>query len=83
MWFKDLLDKAYECKHHWLGFDDNEEHSIRVLNGVICWSQDRITYEADARHVEAVLAQLQLNEAKAVTSPGTREDQTKAIEIVS
>ena len=83
MWFKELLDKAYECKHHWLGPDDSEERSIRVLNRVICWAKDSITYEADARHVEVVLNQLQLNEAKSVTSPGTREEQTKANETTS
>ena len=40
-----------------------------------------MTYEADSRHVEVVLNQFQLNEAKSVMSPGTREEQSKSNEI--
>lgn len=77
-WFEELLNKAYECKHHWLGPDDDEGRSIRVLNRVICWDDECIAYEADSRHVEVVLKQLQLNEARSVSTPGTREEQAKS-----
>ena len=40
-----------------------------------------LTYEAESRHVEVVINQLQLNEAKSLMSPGTREEQSKSNEI--
>lgn len=33
-WFQRFLDKVYECKHQWLGPDQDEEKSIRILNRV-------------------------------------------------
>ena len=82
-WFKGLLDKTYECTHQWLGPDSDEELSIRVFNRVICWDKDNITYETDGRHVEVLLHQSQLDAAKAVTSPGTREEQSTSHETIS
>ena len=72
-----LLDEDYECKHHWLGLGKDEEQSVRILNRVIRWIHDCIIYEADSRHAEVVINQLQLGEAKPATSFGTREEQFK------
>lgn len=83
MWFNSSLDKTYECKHHWLGPSKDDEHSIRILNIVICWNNGSITYEADRRHVEVVIEQMQVAEARRVTSPVAREEQTKANETIS
>lgn len=62
-WFNDLLDSIYECKHQWFGFDNEEEKFVRTLNGVICWNHVCIICEADSRHVDVVLTQLQLGGA--------------------
>lgn len=82
-WFKTILDHIYECKRHSPGPDKDEEDSIRLLNRVVCWSNDGITYEVDQRHVEVILNQFRLNEVKPMTSPDAREEQAKFHEIVS
>ena len=79
-WFQNLLDGVYECKHHWLGPSAQEEQSVRILNRIIRWGKDGTTYGADPRHVEVVIEQLKLQEARGVTSPGAREEQTKVHE---
>lgn len=48
---------------------------MKVLNRIITWEGFRgITYEADPRHVEIVVEQLGLEEAKFVLTPGTKEE---------
>lgn len=42
-----------------------------------------MSYEVDRRHVEVVIEQLQLKEAKGVTSPGARSEQSKVDEAES
>ena len=56
---------------------------MRMLNRAICWRKDCITYEVDIRHAEVVIDQFQVSDAKVVTSPGTREEQSKANETTS
>ena len=53
------------------------------MNRDISWANEGILYEADQRHVEVVLAQLQFTEARSVSTPGTREEQTKSNEVAS
>ena len=39
------------------------------------WNQKTgLSYEADPRHVEILLKQLKMTDAKAVTTPGTKEE---------
>ena len=79
-WLQQFLDYTYECKHHWLGPIDKEEASVRISNRVISWTNDGISYEADQRHVEVVIEQLQLQEAKETSTPCTRDEQIKSLE---
>ena len=79
-WFKRFLDGIYECKHHWLGLGKDEEKSVRIFNRVISWSDGGILHEAGQRHVEVVVSQLQLTEARSVSTPGGREEQSKCNE---
>ena len=54
-------------------------HEARVLNRVICWQAEGLTYEADPRHAEIVIRDLGLDGSKPVNTPGTREEATRAI----
>ena len=48
---------------------------MKILNGVITWhSKHGIGYEADPRHVEIINQQVLLQEAKAVSILGTKEE---------
>merc|ERR1711940_193151 len=52
-----------------------DDRSIRILNRVLEWSRDGITYESDHRHAEIIVSQLGLNSsAKSLTTPGKREE---------
>ena len=78
-WLQKHLEANFEIKTDFLG-PDLERHSqeIRILNRVISWQADCITYEADQRHAEIIIKELNLENSKPVTTPGAREDTTRA-----
>ena len=82
-WLDGQLKAAYEIKTKYLGPEGRLGHvdEVRVLNRVIRWTEDGITYEADQRHGELIVAELGMELAKAVGTPGSREDATKAHEL--
>ena len=48
---------------------------IKILNRIVTWDDRKgLSYEVDPRHVEIILKQLQLAEAKQVTTPGTKDE---------
>ena len=61
-----------------MGAGKEDVKQLKVLNRIVTWDNTtRINYEADPRHVEIILKQLQLTEAKPVSTPGTKdEDRT-------
>ena len=81
-WLDAQLKAAYEIKTKYLGPNKQRGHEqeVRVLNRVIRWTKDGITYEPDQRHAELIIADLGLESAKSVTTPGTKEDVAKAEE---
>ena len=45
------------------------------LNRIAIWNNPHgLEYEADTRHVDIILKQLQMTEAKPVSTPGTKEE---------
>jgi len=89
-WFKIELSKELLVKVRGvLGWDDGDLREITLLNRVVKLTETEagvpcLQWEADARHVEIVLAQLKLapdKGSKAVTSPGikrTAEELTES-----
>ena len=71
-WMKQELEKAYEIKTQFLGPNKEESQQVRVLNRILTWGSEGISYEADPRHAEIVISELKLSEAKGVVTPGTR-----------
>ena len=58
-----------------LGPNEGQQRQIKILNRIVTWHDSKgLNYEADPRHVEIVLEQLKMEDAKAVTTPGTREE---------
>ena len=48
---------------------------MKILNRIIAWKGAKgIVYEADPRHLEIIVEQLGLQEAKTVSTPGAKED---------
>ena len=73
-WFDQALAKEFEIKTEILGPDEVEVKELRVVNRVICWEEDGLEWEADQRHAELIISQLDLSEAKAVITPGVKDE---------
>ena len=78
-WLDQELRKKVELKTAFLG-PDPRRHSqqIRVLNRVITWQEEGLVYEADQRHAEIIVRELNLEQGKPVATPGTRDEMAKA-----
>jgi hypothetical protein len=77
-WLEGVLASEFEVKVEVLGPGPGHKQEMRVLNRVLSWNAWGIGYEADPRHAEIAIRQLGLEEAKAVGTPGTKQDQAKA-----
>ena len=74
-WMNDQLEDRYTVTTQTLGPGRHNQQQIEALNRILAWNNDRgMEYEADPRHIEIILKQLQLNEARAVTTPGAQEE---------
>ena len=77
-WLKAEFEKEWAVKTKVLGPGKHQEQEIRVLNRIINWTNEGITYEAAPRHAERVVAALNLEQGRPVVTPGCREDVAKA-----
>ena len=76
-WMEEQFASKYQIKTQLLGPHDNNVRELNILNRIIAWNPAKgIVYEADPRHVEIVVEQLGLKEAKPVSTPGTKEEGT-------
>ena len=67
------MAKAFEVKLQGrLGPDPGDKKEVRILNRILRWSDDGISYEADPRHVELLSKALGLGECRKVTTPGAK-----------
>ena len=55
-----------------LGPDKSDDKSITILNRCVTWTKEGIIYEADPRHVEILVNELGLHEAKPSSTPGSK-----------
>ena len=70
-WLLAKMRERYEVKQRaLLGPDPSDDKEIRILNRLVSWKEDMITYEADPRHLEILEKQLGLETASSVTVPG-------------
>lgn len=69
------MEKDYQVKTQLLGPGKNQLKQAKILNRIVAWDEKQgLSYEADPRHAEIIKQQLVLEEAKAVTTPGTKEE---------
>ena len=72
-WVKTLMSTRYEIKIRGvLGDEKTDDKSIRILNRLLEWRKSGITYEADPRHVEIVLNDLDMKNCASVGTPGVK-----------
>ena len=68
-----MMENEYVVKvRGLLGPDAKDDKSITILNRCVQWTSDGIQYEADPRHVEILVNELELHKTKALTTPGTK-----------
>ena len=69
----EMMKAEYEVKvRGLLGPDKDDDKSITILNRCVEWTPQGIRYEADPRHVEILVKQLDLANTKPVTTPGVK-----------
>ena len=75
-WMKTQLEKKYIVKTQTLGPGPTDQTQIEICNRIVSWHDTKgIIYEVDPRHVEIIFKQLQLTQAKLVTTPGTKDER--------
>ena len=70
-WFKEMLCKRYELiEGARLGPGPSDDKEGRVLNRVVRWTPDGVTYEADPRHYEKLVQELGLGQPEETGASG-------------
>ena len=74
-WMKNKLEQKYQVKTQLLGPGEHHQKEIKIFNRIVQWDGVQgILYEADPRHVELIIKDLQFGDAKIVVTPGTKEE---------
>ena len=74
-WLKTSLEAKYQIKTQWLGQGEKYSKEVKILKGIVGWDGvNGITFEADPRHAEIIINQLKIQDAKAVSTPGTKDE---------
>ena len=69
------LETCYKVKTQLVGPHEDHMEEVKILNRIVAWHEKKgFCDEVDPRHVEIFLQQLELAIAKAVASPGTKEE---------
>ena len=69
-WLRGKLEMRFEIKTKIVGAGDDEVKEERILNRVIRITDDGWEYEADQRHADIIIKEMNLQDAKGVASPG-------------
>ena len=72
-WLERSLKKKFDCKSKWIGPRKEYPKSQQVLGRIITRTPEGIVYEADPRHAETLIEAMGLQEAKPVSTPGSKE----------
>ena len=75
-WLDAQLKSKFDIKTEFLGPEKRHSKQLRILNRIISWGGDGITYEADQRHAEILVKEMGVKNA--VLTPGSRDDAGKA-----
>ena len=65
--------EKYEIKTHYFGPKSGMKDEIQILNRTLRWTKEGLTYEADQRHAEIVIKDMNMKRANAVSTPTVPE----------
>ena len=75
IWLRSAMEQKYEIKSNILGPEPQHAQEMKILGRILRWIDQGIEFEADKRHVEAVLEDLDLNDCRPVSTPYGPEEQ--------
>ena len=75
-WLKGELEKAYEIQTQRVGGGSDRDQEGKILNRIVRWTEKGFELEADPRHAELVIRQLEIEKEKSLSSPGV-DDTSK------
>ena len=77
-WYWEQVTRKFESKVKGrIGPASGDEKSMRVLNRLVHWTSEGIEYEADQRHAELIIQELNLKaDSKGVNTPGEQSKGT-------
>ena len=69
-WYEAAIGKLFELKlRARIGPDEKDDKEVRIMNRIVRQHSKGILYEADPRHVEKLLKEMGMDEAKMLTKP--------------
>ena len=74
---KEVLENKYKIKVGVLDRRNGQQEEVRILNKLIRVVDDGIELEADPRHVELAIRDLELESARASTVPGSKDSRKR------
>ena len=72
-WMEGYLKKKFEVKINRIGHGANVKREGRILNRIIRATKEGFELEADQRHADLIIHDLDLDQAKGISTPGTDE----------
>ena len=72
-----VLEDKYKIKVEVLGNKKEQTEELRILNKVVRLTETGVELEADPRHVELTVRDLNLKDAKCSTVPGAKESKLR------
>ena len=77
-WMQRRMEQKYEIEAHYFGPESGMKDEIQILNRTLRWTKEGITYEADQRHAEIVIKEMNMKKANAVSTPTVPEPSEEA-----
>ena len=77
------ISQRYEIKHQILGPDATDVQEATFLGRRIAWTSRGISYEADPKHAQALIAEWGMETCRPVSSPGVAHEDKKTKEHLS
>ena len=80
-WFHESMQSTYEVTiRGMLGPEVGDDKRIEILNRVVEWGADGITYEGDPRHAIALIKGMGVEQGKGVAAPGVKSKDDEDLE---
>ena len=75
------MEQKYEIEAHYLGPEPDMKDEIQILNRTLRWTKEGITYEADQRHAEIVIKEMNMKKANVVSTPTARAQRGSELKV--